>query len=467
MAKSTKNFWWLAGNLVAVLLPLSAIPASACDMCGPPQATLTQEIRGAYVAVVARLVALPPETESSDGSLNVAPRMAKFAVVEVLRGAAALGSIKQIEAPFFDEQPLGGEYLIYGSQSSDIEWGAPLQLSPRSRRYLADSMILPPQGPERLAYFQNYLEDPESLLGNDAFNEFAQAPYAQVQQLKGRMHRDTLIRRVQDPMIAPNHRRLYLTMLGVCGGPADLPVLEELIRNDDPKFRISLDATVACYLTLKGADGLELVEDLFLKPKVKAEYSEVSSVIIALRFIGQQEHGPIPRARLIESLRLVLADPRVADQALMDLARWQDWTVIDRVAEMFKSTDKQTASFVRVPAINYLRACPLPRAKTLVEELRKIDPSAVASSEEQYAIAGQAASATPPAAYPANAPPAASDTSGSQSIDAGPPPSSSEPHNPLNLALLVAGAAIGGATLLAMVVRGKAKPFAGVNRSGE
>ncbi len=56
---------------------------------------------------------------------------------------------------------------------------------------------------------------------------------------------------------------------------------EELIRNDDPKFRISLDATVACYLTLKGAGGLGLVEDLFLKPKIKAEYSEVSSVIMA------------------------------------------------------------------------------------------------------------------------------------------------------------------------------------------
>ncbi len=314
MAKSAKYVWLMAGSVAVVLLPLLAVPLAACDMCGPPQPTLTQEIHGAYVAVVARLVALPPETEGNDGSLNVAPRMAKFTVVEVLRGAAALGSIKQIEAPFFDEQPLGGEYLIYGIQSSDIEWGAPLQLTTRSRSYLAGSAKLPPQGPERLAYFQDYLEDPESLLANDAFNEFAQAPYAEVQQLKSRMHHDTLIQRVQDPSIAFNHRRLYLTMLGVCGTPADLPVLEELIRNDDPKFRISLDATVACYLTLKGADGLGLVEDLFLKPKIKAEYSEVSSVITALRFIGQQDHGPIPRARLIESLRLVLADPRVADQ---------------------------------------------------------------------------------------------------------------------------------------------------------
>ncbi len=113
----------------------------------------------------------------------------------------------------------------------------------------------------------------------------------------------------------------------------------------------------------------------------------------------------------------------------MDLARWQDWTVIDRVVELFKNTDRQTASFVRVPAINYLRACPLPRAKTLVEELRKIDPSAVASSEEQYAIAGPAASASPPAAYAANPPAAASDTSGSQSKELRDRrPSSSEPQ---------------------------------------
>ncbi len=137
---------------------------------------------------------------------------------------------------------------------------------------------------------------------------------------------------------------------------------------------------------------------------------------------------------------------------------------------MFKRTDPQTAAFVRVPAINYLRACPPPRAKTLVEELRKIDPSTpkIASSEEQYAIAGQAASATSAGrllrecgfrrqATPVAAKPTMRDH---RQVHPSRNRSSETWH------LLVAGAAIGEATLLAMVVRGKAKPVADVDPLG-
>ena len=62
---------------------------------------------------------------------------------------------------------------------------------------------------------------------------------------------------------------------------------------------MGLDATVACYLTLKGADGLPLVEDLFLKTKQKEEFTDIFSVVMALRFIGQQEQSVIPRDKIV------------------------------------------------------------------------------------------------------------------------------------------------------------------------
>ena len=142
------------------------------------------------------------------------------------------------------------------------------------------------------------------------------------------------------------------------------PMLETLLRSDDPKFKTGLDATVACYLTLKHADGLPLVEDLFLKKK-QEEFTDIFSVVMALRFLGQEEHGPIPRDRLVHSMRLVLDHPRLADQAIMDLARWKDWTVMDRLVKLFTSADPETTTWVRIPVINYLRACPLPKAKAI------------------------------------------------------------------------------------------------------
>ena len=464
----------LGATLAAGMLLLAVSPARACPFCGSVQSTLAQDITGADVAVIARLVALPPPTESKDGELNVAPPIAKFAVLEVLKGAAALGSAKLVESPFFDDKPLGGEYLILGAQPPAIVWAPPYSLTPRSHKYISQIVKLPPSGPDRIAYYQEYLDDKEDLLSRDAFDEFALAPYPDLQKLKSRMHHDTIVERIQNPDITPSHRRLYLTMLGVCGGPADLPMLERLMHNDDPKFKMGLDATVACYLTLKGADGLPLIEDLFLKVKqdgfwTKAppeEFTDIFSVVMALRFVGQQDNGPIPRDRIVEAMRLVLDHPRLADQAVMDLARWGDWTVMDRLVELFKSKDPETTSFVRIPVINYLRACPLPRAKVVIEELRKIDPKAVQTSEMQYAI--DAPTATDPAAnrktgtanpatasaVSANQQTVATTTAAGQTADGKAAPAASpDPQNSTLVALIVLAGAIGGAMLLAVVVR--------------
>ena len=241
-------------------------------------------------------------------------------------------------------------------------------------------------GPERLAYFQNYFEDTEDLLKNDSYYEFALAPYHDAASDEGAECSTTSWSLgCKDPAVVVSHRRLYLTMLGVCGQPADVGMLETLLRSDDPKFKTGLDATVACYLTLKHADGLPLIENLFLKKK-QEEFTDIFSVVMALRFLGQEEHGPISRERLMQSMRLVLDHPRLADQAIMDLARWKDWTVMDRLVKLFTSADPETTTWVRIPVINYLRACPLPKAKEYIEELRKIDPKSVQQSETLYAV---------------------------------------------------------------------------------
>jgi len=374
--------------LAAATFALAASQASqalACPFCGSVQSTLAQDIKGSDVAVIARLIALPKPTESKDGELNVATPMAKFEIQEVLKGAETYGSVKVIEAPFFDEKPLGGEYLILGTEQSGLAWAPPYALSPRSRKYVSEIVKLPASGTERLAYFQNYFEDSEDLLKNDAYYEFALAPYTALQAMKARMQHDKLVDWVQDPAVAVSHRRLYLTMLGVCGQASDIPMLETLLRSDDPKFKTGLDATVACYLTLKRADGLPLVEELFLNKK-QEEFTDIFSVVMALRFLGQEDNGPIPRERLVQSMRLVLDHPRLADQAIMDLARWKDWSVMDRLVQLFTSSDPETTTWVRIPVINYLRACPLPKAKEYIEQLRKIDPKAVQQSETLYAV---------------------------------------------------------------------------------
>ena len=131
---------------------------------------------------------------------------------------------------------------------------------------------------------------------------------------------------------------------------------------------------IACYLLLKGPDGVPLVEKQFILNS-KAEYADTYAAIMALRFHGTDVHV-IPRERVVAALRLMLERPNLADLVIPDLARWEDWSSMDKLVTLFKTADEKT-SWVKVPVINYLRACPLPEAKAKIKELEKIDPEAV------------------------------------------------------------------------------------------
>ncbi len=57
----------------------------------------------------------------------------------------------------------------------------------------------------------------------------------------------------------------------------------------------------------------------------------------------------------MQSARLLLDSPDFADQVIPDLARWEDWSVLDRLVEMYVKTDELGyQKFVREPIVTYL-----------------------------------------------------------------------------------------------------------------
>jgi hypothetical protein len=378
----------------------------ACPFCSGVSITLGEEMKAASAAVIARLVEGPQEAAAADPAHN----LAKFEIVQVLKGKEILGDQQQIEVIYFGQDEKDKPFLIMGVDSPQVVWNTPIALTERGSQYVARLPELPESGPDRLAYFQEYFEDAEEMLARDAYDEFAKAPYAEVQGLKDRMHHDKLIAWIKNPQVSPSRRRLYLTMLGVCGSKDDLPMLEEFIKSDDRDMKTALDATIACYLILAGPDGLSLVEERFLK-NPDAEYTDTYAAIMALRFHGQ-ETTVIPKERLAKSLEYMLDRPQLADLVIPDLARWEDWGVMDRLVTLFKEANEET-SWVRVPVINFLKVCPDPRAKEHLDELAKIDPDAVKRATSAFPFAGSVpapvpvpdtASATAPEAQLAESP---------------------------------------------------------------
>jgi hypothetical protein len=389
----------------------------ACPFCTAESQTLSEETQTADVVVLAKLLKEAKPADEADralGEYDPNAGAATFEVIEALSGGDTLAGAKEIEAVYFGEFDRDRVFLISGVSTERIDWMTPLPLSPTSVDYVRKLGDVPASGAERLAFFQEYLENDDPLLAQDAYDEFARAPYADVQALAPKMHHDRLVKWISDPEISPSRRRLYLTMLGACGTKNDLPMLESLIKSDfkamkphleravqralamggpiglplwidlvdqdERRKKLGLDALVACYLTLGGPDGLDLIDDRFLK-NPNTEYTYIYSTIMALRFHGEEPTSKLPRERLLASMRLLLDNPEFADQVIPDLARWEDWSVLDRLVAMFKSSDKN--GYVRQPVVTYLTvASEQPgdigtRAQTALTELEQIDPEGV------------------------------------------------------------------------------------------
>ncbi len=378
----------LAALALLAWLPMAALPGAAwaCPFCNAVSKTLSEEIASSDAVVLAKLVQGPAKADAED-SLSPEAVQSTFEITKILKGAEILGKNRQIKVLYFGQQPKGAQFLLFGVDPKNLAWTTPTALDDRSAKYVEQLISLPEKGADRLAYFQEYLEDANSMLGADAYDEFARAPYGDVKALRERMQHDKLLEWVKNLDIPSSRRRLYFTMLGICGQPDDVPALEEMLKSNDRQVRTALDAMIACYVILQGANGMPLVEELFLKNK-DAEYTDTYAAIMAVRFLGQ-ESNVVPKERLLEGLRYMLDRPQLADLVIPDLARWQDWSVIEKLVTLFKEANDES-SWVRVPVVNYLRACPKPEAKKHLEELAKIDPDAVKRANSFFPLGAAA-----------------------------------------------------------------------------
>lgn len=352
----------------------------ACPFCSAVSQTLSEEMAAMDTTAIARIVA---GTESDSD--------AEFEIINVLRGEKLIRPEQKLRINYFGKAKPDQQFLLMGVDPPDLLWSSPLPVTDVAIDYVKALTGLPKEPMQRLEFFLSYLEHKESMLARDAYDEFAKAPYGDIRKLKEKFDRPQLIEWIKDTSLPPDRKRLYLVMLGVVNNAEDAELLESLLRSEDENKRAGLDAMIACYLTLRGADGLKLIDELFLANK-KSQYADTYAAIMALRFHGT-EGDTIEKEQVLKSMRLILERPELADLVIPDLARWEDWTQIDKLAELFKTADDKS-SWVRVPVINYLRACPLPKAEQKLNELKDIDPAAFKRATSFFPIPKASSSST-------------------------------------------------------------------------
>ena len=382
-----------SGSHIAVLLSLGLIAASsfllapvvACPFCSAVSQTFAEEIGSLDAAVLVKLTKHGKAEEGEDGEdagFAATPR-SEFEVIEILKGEEHVALGDKIKTHFFGK-PHGGTFIVMGTDCPDTIWTSPLPLSKEGVGYIKKVVTLPAD-PTRLQFFQNYLEDSDEMLARDAYDEFAKAPYADVIALKPHMDREGILGWIKATDTVPaSRRRLYLTMLGICGEKSDAELLEGYMRSEDREAKLGMDAMIACYLTLLGPDGMDTIKELFLANK-EAEYSDTYSAIMALRFHAS-ETEVLPKEKILDGFHCLLERADLADLVIPDLARWEDWSIMPRLLELFKDADAES-NWIRVPIVNYVRACPLEEADELMEKLKEIDAAAVKRASTFFPIA--------------------------------------------------------------------------------
>ncbi|MGE0376933.1 MAG: hypothetical protein AB7Q45_16105 [Planctomycetaceae bacterium] len=370
---------------------LTAGPLDACPFCSAPSLTLSEQLAQADAAVLVQWASgKPGDSERGDVGSTV------YQLLEVVNpGKAQLKKGDAVTLPRYRPGQEGDLFLLLGTQGTELEWSSPLEVTETSFNYIrqAPSPEAPPSA--RLSYFVQFLEYPDPLISNDAYAEFSNAPYKDIVPLSAEFPREKLRVWLADPDVPPTRLGLYGLLLGLCGTAEDAPLMERKITEKSDDFRLGIDGVMGGYLLLTGDQGLELIDETKLKCR-DIPFSETYAAMQALRFMWTYGDR-IEKDRLRQSMRILLDRPELADLVIADLARWEDWSIIDRLMGLYGAEEYSIPSIKRA-IVRYLlvaskdkpdegeRADHVKQAESYLATLRETDPKTVKQAERFFFV---------------------------------------------------------------------------------
>jgi hypothetical protein len=358
IAQNFKNCSRLAGMVLSASLALTAFsarPVAACPACMQMSMTLADELETSQGAVVALPV---------DGSKT------NYSIESVLRGDLRKGKILTAA----NAEQVSPKYILTTVTTPNRPFwtGKARSCTPEVVDFSKGVLQLPNRFEKgaakvRLDYFKNYLGHPNKLIADSACAEFSVASFKNVLNYSKSLGHDKIKQMVTKAQ-SEEQRALYLVMLGAFASSDDLSVIEPMVQAAfKPANRPSLSALLFCYLQTKGKDALPVIKKNFLVGTSDRKFAALE----AMR-LGVNENGRVGREHVLPVLRGLLTDKDVAGPVIQDLALWADWDSLNQVAALTKLPKDQR--WIRISAARYLRTCPKPEAKALLNGLQKTDP---------------------------------------------------------------------------------------------
>ena len=374
------------------LLALGAAQAWCCPFCSAPSLTLCEQLNMSDAAVLVQW----EKGEAADREKGFAGST-EYAVLKVVHDSS--GTLQpggKVKLDRYRASKAGDMFLLLGTKTTELEWGSPLEVTETSFNYITQAPSKETPAAKRLAYFVKFLEFSDHIVADDAYGEFANAQYKDIVSVKDQFPREKLRQWLANPQTVPSRLGLYGLMLGLGGTAEDAEYLKGRLLEPVEGFRLGIDGMMGGYLLLAGDKGLDTLDEAKLRNK-KVAFSETYATMQALRFMWTYGDEKIAKDRLRQSMRIILDRPELADLVIVDLGRWEDWSVSDRLMEMYGSAGYDIPSTKRAIVRFYLTAEgtkpkdakePLPphvvSAQKHLKTLRETDPDTVKAAEEFF-----------------------------------------------------------------------------------
>ncbi|MEZ6045487.1 MAG: hypothetical protein R3C11_07875 [Planctomycetaceae bacterium] len=392
--------------LVAVVMSAPSRLTLACPFCSAPSLTLGEQVNQADAVLLV-------EWLSAERGTADTVSQTKLKVVEIVKaGDRGFKVGEEIVLERFRTAKEGQKLLLMGTAGeTSVDWDSPIDVTDLSYDYVRQAPATDLPTTKRLEYYIQFLEFPDELIANDAYAEFANAPYEDIAPLSEKMPREKLREWIsaaysEDPQdqiraaTLTTRMGLYGLMLGLCGTEEDAKLLEAKITEQKTDFRLGIDGIMAGYLLLTKDEGLEVLENKKLKPDAKAPFSETYSAMQAIRFMWNYGDERISKERMRQSMRILLDQKELVDIVIADLARWQDWSILNRLYEMYGAEGYEIGAIKRAIIRYYLSAVKYGTAKEAdqdmqnvaaeaqwyLDSLREKDPKTVEQAERFFLI---------------------------------------------------------------------------------
>lgn len=362
-------------GLVAAWVATQAVAAAiACPFCGPVGRPLAERRDAADRVAVA-------EADGAAGRNAAGLVVQSFRIRQPIRGAVDVNGMATARV----DGPVRGTAILFGSSGADdtgTAWEGIAADEPLLAHVAAAPTLSRPPA-ERLAWYAARLEHPDRGIAEDAFAEFARAPFAQVLEIAEAFRVDDLVAWVADPGIDQRRRGFYGLVLGIVATRSTRPeerarcvaALGRAIGEPGHDLRGGFDGLLGGLLVAEGVRGLEQFDTLGLLA-ADTRAGDARHALAALRFARESLGDRIPAEAVAAATARLLANPAVAADAAVDLARYRHWGVCEQVAGLWQAIGRDDP-LVRRAVAGYLAACPLPAARHWLDRLRAADPAAV------------------------------------------------------------------------------------------